>query len=177
MKQCYQFDNNNEWYTFKSDVLDIIEYLNLPKDQVIWCPFDLETSNFVIEFRKAGYKVIASHILDGKDFFEYEPEEHYDWIISNPPFNQKSKFMERLLKLNKNFLMIYGIQCFNSGGFTRLFKDYNDLFYVFLPKRIKFWKGEIEPEKPVDSPTFHSMWIGRDLSLEQNKLDFYEKDK
>ena len=106
-------------------------------------------------------KVIYSHISTDQDFYKYEPKQHYDIIISNPPFKNKQKTMERLVELNKPFAMIYGIQCFNSGGFTRELKNVKNLQFLLLCKRIKFHKG-IEDNK-LPSPTFHSMWICNDL--------------
>ena len=38
---------------------------------------------------------------EGKNFFFYEPEEHYDVIISNPPFSQKDDVLKRLYELDK----------------------------------------------------------------------------
>ncbi|MCU9939621.1 hypothetical protein NW739_02350 [Mycoplasmopsis felis] len=37
-------------------------------DKIIWCPFDLPTSNFVTVFKNNGYKVISSHIFKVKIF-------------------------------------------------------------------------------------------------------------
>ena len=122
MKQCYQFNNDNEYYTFKKDVENFLKNVDIPKDKVIWCPFDKENSAFVNVFKAHGYKVIYTHIDYNQNFLAIEPNEHYDMIISNPPFRDKALFLKRLNQLNKPFAMIYGIQCFNSGGFVRELK-------------------------------------------------------
>lgn len=168
MKQCYQFNNDNEYYTFKKDVDNFINNVNIPKDKIIWCPFDTEESAFVKVLKRQGYKVLYSHIDNEQDFYNYEPKQHYDIIISNPPFKNKAKTIERLIQLKKPFAMIYGIQCFNSGGFTRQLKNVNNLQFLLLCKRIKFHKG-IEDDK-LPSPTFHSMWICNDLLDEKIKI-------
>ena len=41
-------------------VLPIVKYL--PKDKIIWCPFDKEDSEFVKVLTEQGYKVVYSHI-------------------------------------------------------------------------------------------------------------------
>ena len=74
----YSEGNNDECYTPEYAVLPLLEFLEPFKGQTIWCPFDKEYSNYVKEFIKAGFKVIFSHIDDGKNFFYYEPEENYD---------------------------------------------------------------------------------------------------
>ena len=77
----------DEYYTPSILVEPILKYLK--PNSTIWCPFDTKESEFVILFKEAGHKVIYSHIWLGQDFFEYEPDEHYDYIISNPPFTKK----------------------------------------------------------------------------------------
>lgn len=158
MKQCYQFNNDNEWYTHECDVEYFLVRANIPKDKIIWLPFDKEDSAFVTVFKKYGYKVIYSHIDYNQDFYTYEPEQ-YDIIISNPPFNGKSKLIERLIQLKKPFALIFGIQCFNTGKFTRLLKQLDRVQMVFLETRISFFKATV----PNGRPTFHSMWICNNL--------------
>lgn len=168
MKQCYQFNEDNEYYTFKKDVENFLDNVVIPKDKVIWCPFDTENSAFVKVLRDRGVEVIYSHISNGQDFYVYEPEKHYDIILSNPPFKNKAKTMKRLIELNKPFAMIYGIQCFNSGGFTRELKNVKNLQFLLLCKRIKFHKGIENNNLP--NPTFHSMWICNDLLDDKIKI-------
>lgn len=157
--QLYNFSDDNEWYTLKEYVIDFINKANIPKDKVIWCPFDKSDSNFVIALKECGYNVIFSHIDFNEDFFTYEPK-HYDYIISNPPFKNKSKTLERLLELDKPFAMIFGIQCFNTGKFTKLLGMLNRFQICFLEKRMKFTKDlSITNKKTLAQPTFHSVWI------------------
>ena len=95
---------SDEYYTPREAVLPILKYVR--KGSVIWCPFDTEESEYVKCLREAGYKVILSHIDNGKDFFYYEPTEQYDCIISNPPFSLKDKVLERLSTLDKPYAIL-----------------------------------------------------------------------
>ena len=81
-----QTDESNECYTPYYAVDPILKYI--PKDKIIWCPFDEEWSAFYQSLKQNGYKVIRSHLKDGQDFFKYEPEE-WDILLSNPPFSLK----------------------------------------------------------------------------------------
>ncbi len=63
--------------------------------------------------------------------------------------------MKRLVELNKPFALIFGIQCFSSGSFTRELNRVKNLQMMFLCKRLKFHKG-IELDK-APTPSFHSM--------------------
>jgi hypothetical protein len=66
----------------------------------------MEYSNYVKVLSEEGFKVIYSHIDEGKNFFFYEPESEYDIIISNPPFSQKDNVLKRLYELNKPYAML-----------------------------------------------------------------------
>lgn len=87
----YSVGKNDEMYTPTYAVLPILEYIN--KNWVVWCPFDTESSEFVKEISKTN-KVIFSHIKNGEDFYKYEPKEHWDCIISNPPFTKKDIYLK-----------------------------------------------------------------------------------
>ncbi len=44
-----ELKTRDEWYTPKEAVLPLLKHI--PKDWVIWCPFDKEFSEFVQVFR------------------------------------------------------------------------------------------------------------------------------
>ena len=99
---------SDEVFTPAYAVKPIIKYLP-PATATIWCPFDMEDSEYVVQLRESGFKVIASHIDNGQNFFYYEPEEDYDYIISNPPFSIKDDVLKRLYELNKPYAMLLPI--------------------------------------------------------------------
>lgn len=131
---------SDEWYTPPRIVKLIMPYI--PKGTTIWCPFDTEESYFVRIFKRGGYNVIYSHIWQGKNFFTYEPQEPYDYIISNPPYSIKDRIYERLFMLGKPWGMFthingifdnkkrfgmfstYGVQFLVPNGRTMFLKDY-----------------------------------------------------
>ena len=94
----------DEVYTPFYAVEPLLEFV--PKDKVIWCPFDEEWSAYYQMFTENGYKVIRSSIGDNQDFFTYEPDEHWDILISNPPFSKKDKVLERAFSFNKPFALL-----------------------------------------------------------------------
>jgi len=129
----YSKGKNDECYTPIEGVLPIIKYI--PKDKIIWCPFDMEDSNFVKEISKTN-KVIKSHIAGGKDFFEYEPD-NWDILISNPPFTDKRKYFERALIFNKPFALLMSLTWLNDAAPKQLFFK-KDLQLLMFDKRMKF---------------------------------------
>ena len=56
----YSKGNNDECMTPNYGVEPILKYI--PKNAVVWCPFDKEDSEFVKQIRQSGHKVIATHI-------------------------------------------------------------------------------------------------------------------
>jgi len=105
-----QYEKRDEYYTPRILVEPILQYI--PNNKRIWCPFDTENSEFVRAFKQRGNPVTYSHIKDGFDFFEYEPEE-YDYIVSNPPFTKKLRVLQRLYSLNKPFAMLLPLPMLN----------------------------------------------------------------
>ena len=149
-KLMYSKGNNDECYTPDYGVEPILKYI--PKDTTVWCPFDTEESQFVIQISKQN-KVIRSHLESGQDFFNYEPDE-WDIIVSNPPFTDKRKFFERALSFNKPFALIMTNTWLNDSAPKQLFKD-KDLQLLMFDKRMKF----ISPDgRNNDKITFSSSY-------------------
>ena len=149
-KLMYSKGNNDECYTPDYGVEPILKYI--PKDTTVWCPFDKEESQFVIQISKQN-KVIRSHLESGQDFFDYEPDE-WDMIVSNPPFTDKRKFFERALSFNKPFALIMTNTWLNDSAPKQLFKD-RDLQLLMFDKRMKF----ISPDgRDNDKITFSSSY-------------------
>lgn len=100
----------DEYYTPELLVRPLLPYLK--PNSVIWCPFDTVTSEFVLVFKEAGFQVVSSHLQEGKDFFSYTPE-HFDYIISNPPFSRKKEVLKRCYDLGKPFALLLGLPILN----------------------------------------------------------------
>lgn len=124
----------DEYYTPRYAVLPIIKYL--PKDAVIWCPFDTPNSEFVLALKANGFKVEHSHILTGQDFYNYEPE-HWDIIVSNPPFTGKADIFRRCISFNKPFVLLMACNWFNDSAPYRLFHD-KDMELLMFNRRIQY---------------------------------------
>lgn len=129
------FNEKDEYYTPPILVRPIMQYIK--PNSVIWCPFDTEDSEFVIALKEAGHKVIYSHIWYGQDFFDYEPEEKYDYIISNPPFTKKLQVFERLYSLGKPFAMVMGLPILNYQEVGDFFID-KELQLLIVNKKVSF---------------------------------------
>lgn len=161
--KAFRYANDDEWYTTKEDIQFFIDNANIPMDKIIWCPFDLPTSNFVTVFKNNGYKVISSHIFQGKDFYHYQPKK-WDIIISNPPFRNKHNLLKRLLEFDKPWALIFGIQALNSEKFCDFLQKFKRVQYIHLKRRMCFTKDHLNYDVlNLQRPSFASMWIANDM--------------
>lgn len=131
-------------------VLPIVKYL--PKDKIIWCPFDKEDSEFVQVLTEQGYKVVYSHIENGQDFYTYEPEE-WDILVSNPPFTNKRQIFERALSFGKPFALIMSNTWLNDSAPKQVFKD-KQLQILFFEERMKFSNNGVVQNKITFSSSY-----------------------
>ena len=149
-------NKNDEYYTPRYAIEPILKYL--PNNAIVWCPFDTKESLFVEMLKTKGCKVIHSHIDDGQDFFEYEPEEPYQCIVSNPPYSKKNEVLQRLKELDKPFAMLMGaVGIFESQVRFNLMKDIN-VDILIMNKRVDFFESFSE-QKPSKNPPFSSWYI------------------
>jgi hypothetical protein len=131
----YSAGKNDECFTPAYGVTPILEYI--PPDAVVWCPFDTLESEFVKQISDTN-DVCFSHIDDpeGGDFFKYQPD-HFDIIISNPPFTGKRQIFERAIQLGKPFALLMTMTWLNDSAPKQLFQDL-DLQLLMFDKRIHF---------------------------------------
>ena len=149
-KLMYSGGSNDECYTPDYGVKPILKYI--PKDAIVWCPFDTQESEFVKQIEQKN-EVTYSHIGTGRDFFKYEPFE-WDVMVSNPPFTNKRKYFERALSFNKPFALIMTNTWLNDSAPKQLFMD-KDLQLLMFDKRMKF----ISPDgRNNDKITFSSSY-------------------
>ena len=164
----YSKGNNDECMTPDYGVSPIIKYI--PKDAVVWCPFDKEDSEFVKQIRENGNKVIHSHIDNGQDFYTYEPSEQWNCIISNPPFTNKRLIFERALSFGKPFALIMSNTWLNDSAPKQLFKE-KDLQLLMFEERMKFFNnGEVQNKITFSSSYYCYNFLPKQIIMESLKV-------
>ena len=166
----YSKGKNDECYTPDYGVKPILEFI--PKDVVVWCPFDTKDSEFVKQISQQN-KVIATHIDIGIDFFDFEPE-YWDVIISNPPFTNKRKFFERALSFNKPFALIMTNTWLNDSAPKQLFKD-KDLQLLMFDKRMKFISPDGRDNSKITFSSSYYCWNLLPKQIIMEELDLSPK--
>lgn len=148
---------SDEVYTPDYAVKPILKFLK--PGSVIWCPFDTEDSEYVKIFKEAGYKVIYSHIDNGQNFFEFEPKEDYDVIISNPPFSIKDAILNRLSELKKPYAMLLPLPTLQG---QKRFKYLKGSQALIFDKRINYFK-DYKTKEIQKGVSFASIYICKDF--------------
>jgi len=131
-----QTPKNDELYTPEKAIIPLLKYL--PKNKVYWECTDFGKSNITKALRDNGFKVITSHIKDGKNFFKYQPDE-WDILITNPPYSLKDEFLERAYSLGKPFCFLLPLTALEGVKRGKLFRE-NGIEVLVLDKRINFMK-------------------------------------
>lgn len=111
---------------------DNIKHL-IPKDKIIWEAFYGDGVSGDI-LTKLGFDVIHEEI----DFFE---NNCGDIVVSNPPFSRVPDILNRLVEIDKPFILIMPSSKINTQYFRKLFSQNKDKIQIIIPrKRIHFEK-------------------------------------
>ena len=169
---CDRTASGDEVYTPYYAVEPLLEFVS--KDKIIWCPFDEEWSAFYQTFKRGGYKVVRSSLVEGKDFFEYEPEQ-WDIMISNPPFSKKDEVLKRAFELGKPFALLLPCNSIQGKARHQIFK--NEIQMLAFDLRVDYHTlGNMQTYTKGNH--FGSAYFCRDFlpsKLELRHLEKYEK--
>ena len=168
-KVLYSAGKNDEMHTPSYAVVPILKFIK--PEWVVWCPFDTKESEFVRLISKTN-KVIFSHIGEGQDFYNYEPTQHWDCLISNPPFTNKRQIFERALSFGKPMALLMSNTWLNDKYSKWVFYEARrDMQLLLFDKRIKYSnpEGVVENKITFSSSYYCSDFLPRDIIIE--KLD------
>lgn len=106
-----------------------------------------------------GYPVIATEITQGQDFLEYEMQDHFDWIITNPPFSLSEKFIKRCIEHGKPFALLLKSQHWHSAKRRDLFHSHPPLFVLPLT-----WRPDFTGKGSSMLDMVWTVWVGNSKS-------------
>jgi len=149
---------NIEAYTPKYAVDIILPFI--PKNKVIWAPFSRDEHNYANYLREQGYTVHNTHYDpetgEGDDFLNYVPNFSFDIILDNPPFKNKTKYVQRAMKFNVPFALFLPLNSFGDNGIPNLFLEKGIPPEMLIPdKRTEF---ENQESKGISFKTVYICW-------------------
>lgn len=150
-----QTKQSDEQYTPLYAVEPLIKYI--PKGTRIWLPFDKEWSAFNRVLKEHGFETVCSHIDDGQDFFDYEPNA-WDMIISNPPFSMKDEIIKRVYELGKPFCLLLPLATLQGKARFKYFKT--GLQLLSFDVRISFHNADSMQATIKGTPFASAYFIG-----------------
>lgn len=144
----------DDYMTPKSAWENIKQFI--PQDKIIWEAFYGDGKSGE-NLKELGFNVIHEQI----DFYEHNKG---DMIISNPPFSDAKNIMNRLLEIDKPFILIFPSSKINTQYF-RAWK--NKGLQIIIPrKRIQFLKDGKEKQNKCNFDCFYycyKMNLERDI--------------
>ena len=169
---CDRTSAGDEYFTPFYAVEPLLEFL--PKDKVIWCPFDEEWSAYYQLFTEKGYEVERSSLKEGQDFFKYEPDK-WDILVSNPPFSKKNAVLKRAYELNKPFALLLPVNSIQGKQRYEIFN--NDVQMLVFDSRVDYHTRN-NMQTTAKGNYFGSAYFCRDLlptNLELRRLVKFER--
>ncbi len=167
------FDRSNVDYYTPDNALDRLLGI-IPKNFVIWEPCSGQ-GHMVRFFEQHGYKVISSDISKGQNFLIYEPDEHYDIIITNPPYNLSDQIINRCYTLGKPWLLLMPFNVLQGKQRVLMFR-YKGIQLFLLGERINYIIPEEQQSKRKKQKSvcpFWSIWIGHNIpGYKNNSINY-----
>jgi hypothetical protein len=127
------------------------------KSWMIWEPAKGERY-LSSELISRGYQVFESGIEE--DFFEFEPDIHWDVIVTNPPYSLKFPWIERCYEFGKPWFLLLPVECMGTASAQEMFREFG-VNVIYTSKRINFkmpfkgWKTH-----GAQFPTAWYFWLG-----------------
>ncbi len=136
----------------------LFPYLGWSLPSTIWEPAAGEMM-LVDALYDGGWKqenVVATDILTGQNFFEYEPE-HFEIIVTNPPYSLKFKWLERCYQLGKPFALLLPVETLGAVTAQALMQQYG-FEMMLLDSRVDFKMPNKGFEGSAQFPVFWLTW-------------------
>jgi type I restriction-modification system DNA methylase subunit len=130
---------NNRPDNFQTPDWPVISFLNAlpePLDGTIWDPC-CGKGNLVNLFIRMNQKAFGTDIESGYNFLKDLEIPSHDYIITNPPYSLKDKFIARCYELGKPWSLLMPITALGEQKRYKMFKEHG-IQVGLLPRRVNF---------------------------------------
>lgn len=100
------------------------------------------------------------------DFLSDADALRYDWIITNPPFEEKSELfvLRALERARRGVAMFVRLQWLETvGRYERIFRDRPPTLIAFFAERVNLCKGRWEPDGTTATAYIWLVWVKDEL--------------
>lgn len=144
----------------------LLDFIKLDRSITIWEPANGNGAMSKI-FTLYGYNVITSDIRTGEDFLQVSYK--CDAIITNPPFNLSTKFIEKAVNEAPIVAMLLKSQYWHAANRLQLFRNMPPTWVLPLTWRPDF----LEHERTDGSKGSPTMEVGWSVWLRGNNVTKY----
>lgn len=159
-----QKEKFDDLYTPAYAVMPLLKYV--PKGITVWECCDFGGSEIARLLKEHGCKVISTGIEE--NFFEYEPSEDFDMIVTNPPYSLKDEFLKKCYDWGKPFCLLLPITALEGKVRGALFRRYGIEILVF--------DGRVEYLSDKKGNWFNTSWFCHDVLPKQLIFEELKKE-
>jgi hypothetical protein len=167
-----QKEKFDDIYTPSYAIKPLLKYI--PKNITVWECCDFGGSEITRLLKEHGCNVISTD--KEENFFKYQPKEHFDMIITNPPYSLKDDFIKKCYEWEKPFCLLLPITALEGKKRGEMFRKYGIEVLVF-DGRVQFMGNIIKDfNKKKNSNWFNTSWfcykvLPKQLIFEELKKD------
>lgn len=127
--------------------------LDVPTKYKMWDPC-CGKGNVVSFFNKKGHYAFGTDLEMGVDFLSVQKGEiDFDFIVTNPPYSLKSKFVQKCYDLGKPFALLMPLTALEGIERQSCYKE-KGLSLLCLPRRVNYYT----PSGSGSGAHFASAW-------------------
>lgn len=125
----------DDLYTPLEAIKPLLPYL--PTSGIAWECCDSGVSKITSELNNCGLRVVSTDKKTGFDFLKDKPDFEFDFIITNPPYSLKDKFISKCYGYGKPFALLLPLTALEGIKRGEMFRKYG-ISVLILDKRIDF---------------------------------------
>ena len=145
----FAWENETDLYeTNEPAISAIYDYVikSLPnKDGLMFYELAMGNGNIVQYIQSKGLNIVGTDKYTQKlsvDFIDDVIPDCYDFIITNPPFNKATEFLEKCYETKKPFLLLLPFEYLTTVSRYKIFHEFGVVVYIIFPKPTFDVKGK-----------------------------------
>lgn len=162
-----QNEKFDDIYTPAYAIRPLLKYI--PKGITVWECCDFGKSEITRLLKEHGCNVISTD--KEENFFEYVPKEHFDMIITNPPYSLKDEFLKKCYEYKKPFALLLPLTSLEGIKRGKMYRE-NGIELLVFDRRCNFIYDNAKKSNWFNTSWFCHNVLPKQLIFEElNKND------